>query len=496
MISLANPPRERISEQSKKMSMLVEMPHLDPTEFPMQIAKLSRDLMVTAAALAAWLSSTCAYGGVTFTSLVSFNGSNGANPSAELAWAADGSFFGTTTSGGAYGYGTVFRLTTNGTLVPLVSFGNINGATPFGRLSLGTDGLFYGTTSGGGTNGYGTVFKMTTNGVLTPLVSFNNTNGARPHAGLTQGNDGNFYGTTAFGGTNGAGAVFRLATNGAFVCLVSFDTNAYTPYAGLMLGSNGVLYGTTFLGGTNSNGTVFQLSTTGTLTPAHGFNGANDGGNPYASLIQGADGQLYGTAFYGGTSGFGTAFRLTPANAFFPLVSFNGTNGAYPQAPLLQAADGNFYGTTQNGGAYTNQFGTGYGTVFQLTAGGMLTTLFSFNGTNGAFPRAGLAQGPDGSLYGTTTYGGTNDNGTVFRVTVTAPPPPPALQAAVRTGNTLVLTWSAITGQVYRIFSETNLDQPNWSPLGSPINATNSIMTTLETVGQDPQRFYRVALLP
>src|SRR5581483_11055541 len=167
--------------------------------------------------LSSWLAAPLARAGVTLTNLVSFNGTNGANPEATLIQGVDGNFYGTTYNGGTNGgYGTVFQVTPNGVLTTLVSFNNTNGANPSAALVQGTDGNFYGTASNGGTNGnYGTVFQVTANGALTTLVSFNNTNGANPSAALVQGTDGNFYGTTSNGGTNGGyGTVFQMTPNG------------------------------------------------------------------------------------------------------------------------------------------------------------------------------------------------------------------------------------------------------------------------------------------
>jgi len=183
----------------------------------------------------------------------------------------DGNFYGTLGDGGPNGsVGTVFRMTRSGDLTNLVSFHGTNGDTPNGELVLGADGSFYGTTSSGGAaynvstqpqnTGLGTMFRMTTNGTLTTLVSFTGTGGAYPgafpYAGLIQGNDGAFYGTTRGGGTYGSGTVFRLTAKGMFNTLYSFDntsTNGYGPSAGLLQGADSDFYGTT-------SGTVFRLS--------------------------------------------------------------------------------------------------------------------------------------------------------------------------------------------------------------------------------------------
>lgn len=430
----------------------------------------------------------------TLTALVSFAGTNGASPGSALVLGNDGSFYGTTSVGGSNNVGTVFQMTPSGALNTLVSFDLANGANPSAPVVLGTDGNFYGTTAAGGTNSRGTIFKLTTNGVLTTLVSFDGAdNGAQPGAGLIQARDGNFYGTTRLGGTNDEGTAFQMLADGTLTSLDSFDGDGYEPYGGLVQAADGNLYGTAFLGGTNGYGAVFRIATNGALTTLYSFAGTNDGGNPYAGLTQGNDGKLYGTTYFDGASGYGTVFKITTNGVLTTLASFGGTNGANPQAALVQGSDGNYYGTTQSGGAFTNQAPAGYGTIFMITSAGALTTLACFDGTNGAYPLAGLVQGPDGSFYGTASNGGTNGFGTIFRLTI---PAAPVFLSVNKAGTTLMLTWKAMAGQTYQIVYETNLNQINWSNLGSTVLATNAAMTTLDTIGPDPQRLYRVVLLP
>jgi uncharacterized repeat protein (TIGR03803 family) len=369
--------------------------------------------------------------------LFSFNGPDGGYSSAALVQGADGCFYGTTTYGGTNGEGTVFRITTNGTLTTLASFIDANGAEPYGGLVQGADGTFYGTTQSGGTYNEGTVFKMTTNGILTTLFSFDYSNGYEPRAGLVQGADGNFYGTTLYGGTNYDGTVFRITTNGALTTLASFNsTNGAEPSGALVPGADGNFYGTTQYGGTYNDGTVFRITTNGALTTLLSFDYAN-GAFPYAGLAQGADGSFYGTTSGGGTNGQGTVFRMTTNGTLTTLFSFDYSNGDSPEAGLVLGADGNFYGTTEWGGTY------GVGTVFRLSSDGTsLTNLFSFAGTNGLAPQAALAQGRDGNLYGTTAYGGhgydgpsQSGNGTVFRLVgaVIIQPPQIVAQPASQT---------------------------------------------------------------
>jgi len=287
---------------------------------------------------------------------------------------------------------------------------------PSAALVQGGDGNFYGTTTYGGTNGLGTAFQVTPAGALTTLVSFNGTNGSYPYAGLVQGSDGNFYGTTCYGGAGDLGTVFQMTPAGMLTTLVSFSgTNGSYPYAGLVQGSDGNFYGTTLGGGARGIGTIFQMTPAGALTTLVSFNNS-DGAAPLAALVQGTNGNFYGTTSQGGNlsvnsgAGYGTVFEMTPAGVLTTRVVFSGSNGGSPTAVLVQGTNGNFYGTTEYGGA------SGKGTVFKMTPTGVLTTLISFNLANGCKLSAGLVQGSDGNLYGTTDGGGAGGGGTVFKM--------------------------------------------------------------------------------
>ncbi len=198
------------------------------------------------------------------------------------------------------------------------------------------------------------------------------------------------------------------------------NTNGASPRASLVEGSDGNFYGTTYAGGIYGAplglGTVFRMTPNGSVTTLVSFDRTTNGSNPYAELRRGSDGNFYGTTLFGGADGYnlGTVFQMTNG-LLNTLVSFHGeTNGSNPNAGLFQASDGNFYGTTRYGG--TNDPGIGFGTVFRITNKGLLTSLVHFNNTNGAFPRATLIQGSNGDLFGTTDGGGTN-YGSVFRLT-------------------------------------------------------------------------------
>jgi uncharacterized repeat protein (TIGR03803 family) len=329
------------------------------------------------------------------------------------------------------------------TFTTLHSFaGPPEGAVPTGGLVQATDGNFYGTTNEGGTNGSngcggigcGTVFKITPTGALTTLHSFDQMDGqGGPFAGLVQATDKNFYGTTLNGG-EGFGTVFKITPDGTLTTLHEFaGTDGEEPFAGLVQAADGNLYGATVGGETFAdNGTVFKITPTGALTTLHLFAGyPTEGRRPSAGLIQATDGNLYGTTSDGGggngcgASGCGTVFKITPGGMLTTVYSFCSQSGCpdgnSPLAGLVQATDGNFYGTTSGGHVVP-------GTVFKITPSGTLTTLYSFcsqSGCSDGFePHAGLIQATDGNFYGTTNSGGANPNGcggsgcgTVFKIT-------------------------------------------------------------------------------
>jgi uncharacterized repeat protein (TIGR03803 family) len=370
----------------------------------------------------------------TFTTLGNFDGTGGSGPNTALVQGADGNFYGTTLLGGTncprFGCGTVFKATPSGTLTALHSFGGTDGSYATG-LVQGTDGNFYGTTANGGannncTNGCGTVFKITRSGTLATLHSFDGTDGSGSYSGLIQGTDGNFYGITYYGGANnnctdGCGTVFKITPAGALTTLHRFNgTDGSGPQAGLVQGTDGNFYGTTFYGGTQSIGTVFKITANGRLTTLHSFDGT-DGACPYSGLVQGTDGNFYGTTEVGGTTNNGTFFKITAQGALTSLHSFDNGDGASP-AGLVRGTDGNFYGTTQSGGM-------DFGTVFKITPSGTLTTLHSFDSTDGEDPQSAPVQATSGIFYGTTYSGGADGSGTVFGLSV-------GLSAFVKTNPT------------------------------------------------------------
>jgi len=341
-----------------------------------------------------------------YATIASFIGTNGAIPLSRLTAGLDGQLYGTTQLGGAANLGTVFKVTTNGLLTTIASFTNRGNALPVSGLLLASDGNFYGCTQGA-------VFKVSPGGLVTAVASLMPLDGLNPQAGLTLGLDGNFYGTTRAGGSNNFGTIFRLTLDGTLTRMFAFNgTNGAFPQSTLTLGEDGNFYGATASGGSASSaGTVFRFSTNGTLTTLASFDSTNTGFSPDCPLLIDTNGNLYGTTPISGPGLRGTVFRVTTNGVLTTLISFSGPNGATPRDGLVKGDDGNFYGTTVSGGA-NNQ-----GTVFRLTPAGALTTLFSFNNTNGANPIGGLIFGKDGFLYGSTGFGGTNLGfGTLFKL--------------------------------------------------------------------------------
>jgi uncharacterized repeat protein (TIGR03803 family) len=361
--------------------------------------------------------------GANLAILHSFNNdSNSYNPYAAVVQAADGNFYGTSLNGGSEEYGAIFKLTPAGAVSVLHSFTNgPDGVTPFAGLIQATDGNLYGAAFQGVSSFYGAIFRLKTSGSFTPLYSFGGVpDGGNVIASLIQGSDGKLYGSASTGGSNGFGALFSVTTNGVFAPLWSFDSSDGSFPAGPLLQANDSnLYGTTAQGGSDNLGTVFVISTNGELASLASFDYAR-GAFPSNGLIQAADGNFYGTTSAGGTNGgWGTVFRLTTNGTLTALHSFNYQDGAYPVGGLLQGTDGNLYGTTSQSGV------GGQGTVFQITTNGLLTTLVWFNGTNGAAPQSSLIQARNGSFYGTAEFGGSNysgavgtGDGLVFRLTL------------------------------------------------------------------------------
>jgi uncharacterized repeat protein (TIGR03803 family) len=452
--------------------------------------------------------------------------SGGTNDGAQPVWmrliqATDGNFYGTTEYGGPADAGTVFKITPSGSETVLYSFkgsATNDGQTPEAGLVQGSDGNFYGTTYEGGTNYYGTVFKMTPAGALTNIHIFQGPlthDGRWPFSPLVQGTNGLFYGTTSAGGTKGYGSVFQMDSNGNLSVIYSFSNQAdgSTPYAGLFQGSDGYFYGTAAQGGTNGTeydgyGTVFKVSAAGVFILLHDFGAiTNDGQDPIAGVVEGYDGNYFGTTYGGGTNDDGMVFSITSTGSLTNLYSFGATanDGLYPYVGLLQGSDSYLYGTTYLGG--TN----GAGALFKIGQAGGLVYLHAFDSFigDGVYPRGALVEGYDGNYYGTTYEGGTNYLGVVYKLAYPVPSNPnepgisnpgnPNGNPNPNGTNQVVISLASVAGETFQLQYAGSLSGTTWSnvpdgtaddAIGGPLSFTDFVSSIV------PQRFYRLQITP
>jgi len=338
---------------------------------------------------------------------------DGSMPDGDLIRGADGKLYGMTGYGGAYGYGTIFSYdAATGNYTQLLSFDGTDGSYPEGSLLQASDGKLYGMTLRGGSVDYGVIFSFDpVTSTYTKLYEFGYANnGSYPHGNLMQASDGKLYGMTGIGGNYGNGVIFSYnLSSSSFSKLYDFDsTSGGWPEGTLLQASDGKLYGTTIFGGVNNEGVIFSFNlATSTYTKEIDFNGKN-GAHPQNNLIEGADGKLYGMTSEGGSkNNDGVIFSFAPSTStYIKLYNFNDTNGTHPEGSLIQAADGKLYGMTAYGGS------NNYGVIFSFDPfSSTYTKLYGFNGTKGAQPWGSLLQASDGKLYGMTSRGGINDYG-------------------------------------------------------------------------------------
>jgi uncharacterized repeat protein (TIGR03803 family) len=253
-------------------------------------------------------------------------------------------------------------------------------------------------------------------------------------------------------------------------------------------------------------GTVFRISPSGSYTSLYSFAGPPNDGNSPAGLVQGSDGNLYGTTAFGNTNGDGAVFRISPNGTYTNLHFFTGSpnDGRNSYAGLVQASDGNLYGTTFYGGTSTN-CGSGCVTVFRISLTGSYTSLYSFFAAlpnDGIAPIDGLVQGSDGNIYGTTRNGGTSHIGTVFKLTFPLNPPPYPINqiTGVQLSSTnIVFSIPSIAYETYQLQFSSSVHPTNWVNVPGA-SVTNSIgaMLTLTNFGgaSQPQGFYRFDITP
>jgi uncharacterized repeat protein (TIGR03803 family) len=369
-----------------------------------------------------------------FKVIHSFSGSDGYAPEARLIQGFDSNIYGTTAFGGLpngcpdqFGCGVIFKIDTTGQYTVLHQMSPLEGGFLRGLVQA-PDGRLYGVAStyGSGSptgcgfsNSCGTLFRIDTAGNFALLHNFGTTDGEYPTGRLLLGRDGFFYGTTYR-------SIYRADSAGNVTTLHTFDSSQGFGLNGPLVEDDlGNFYGTAFQGGQGRRGTVFTMSPAGNVTVLHFFNSQSEY-QPAGELVRGPDGFLYGTTTWGGFLSYGgVAFKIDTAGNYSTLHNFYaagyGPEGMRSQAGLLLSSDGVFYGTTSQNGLPVNSSSV-KGTVFRMNATGAIEVLRTFTGSDGATSYAGLLQGKDGNLYGTTVFGGANNKGTIFRLDPRARP--------------------------------------------------------------------------
>ena len=356
-----------------------------------------------------------------------FNGNHGKEgiaPASPLVEAPDGFFYGTTSDGGPYNAGSLYRVGANGARYRVMRQLGVHpeeGQNPSGGLAWDGHKNFYGATALGGRALLGTIFKMSVGGSFQTLWNFSASggDGVTPRAPLVRDERGTFYGATEAGGVANLGVVFSIGPDGS-------DYKILWSFPGGLLGgqshgvtldrTNGTLYGVTARGGIGDHGTVFRLNTNGSYKLLHLFKGfPDDGERPFGGLLEGSDGLLYGTTSQGGSRYGGTVFSVDKdSHGYRVLAEFSLSSGASPEAKLIEGRDGALYGTCRFG----NFFGSG-GSIFKLNKdGSAFQELHDFHvaAGDGGDPGSALLEGSDGVLYGTTMEGFFYGGGTVFKI--------------------------------------------------------------------------------
>ncbi len=402
------------------------------------------------ALLAAWLVACLCPGAATLRGQayeVLFAFPSGFGAPQGLTLGADGRLYASSTFGGSQGAGAIvaleFQAAGDVSLRTIHAFQPGEGSSPIGELAQDGSGNFYGATISGGASGFGTIFRLDPSGTLTTLYSFDGTTGSYPF-GVIRDAAGNLHGT-AGGAAQSLGILFTLAPTGGLTVLHEFSSIEGSLGAPPALAADGSLWVTAFrpVGPTNPNTTgIFRVDSLGTFAPVTSFT-SETGTAPRGALIQAEDGSFYATASGGGAvpaaSGHGTIFQVSAGGAANAIHRFDGTDGAAPWSRLLQGQDGDLYGTTSAAGDFN------LGTVFRTDTLGTLTTLHHFAGIDGGAPRDGLVQGSGGVLYGVTSGGGPDGAGVLYRLVPCAPSPCAEALHAVRPTSGLAAGPVALT---------------------------------------------------
>jgi uncharacterized repeat protein (TIGR03803 family) len=441
--------------------------------------------------------------GLTYNLVWSFDNSGGADskqPKAAPILASNSVLYGTAYSGGSYGAGTVFSMTTNGTdYIKLHEFGAAqDGRNPSGALVEAGDAALYGTTELGGSGNQGTLFRIEKVGSGYSIIHNFATSageGQTPRGPLLTDASGWLYGVTLAGGLGSNGTAFKIQTNSSGYTILhhfgTVDADGRSPNGGLALGIDGALYGTTLAGGASNFGTVFRINKDGTgYALLHHFGTTtNEAQSPQAGVLAGSDRALYGTTYAGGSSSKGTVFSLgVDGSGYRLLQSFSGKNGQFPAAALMESMDGLLYGTTTAGGS------SNYGTVFVLGKDGTsLNALLSFGSgpTDGRSPSAAIVESPDGVLFGSTQAGAAFAAGTVFRL---LPARPPRITELRSSGGLIAVQFRGLDGHQYQVLR--SVDLLNWYVLDTITMSPSCVYTFEDLSPPGDMAFYRIMLSP
>jgi uncharacterized repeat protein (TIGR03803 family) len=423
----------------------------------------------------------------------------------QLTYGSDGRLYATTATGGLGNRGLIFSIEADGTRIWVLRefASSAEGASPRGGVIEGSDGRLYGTTQSGGATGGGTVFRLNRDGTdFSILTSFGASSGINPVTRLIEGSDGLLYGTctnAVSSPTNGT--LWSIQKDGGnFTVLKTFAANGgegRIPFAPLLEGIDGWLYGTTYSGGSSNRGTIFKIARDGsgfqTLRHLTGF---GDAAFPQARLFQLPDGSLIAPSSAGGTAGLGSIFTIqTNGTAYQVRHSFlsTGGDGRTPMGGLVVAPDGTLFGTTRYGG------GEAVGTIYSIRPDGTDYTnvhRFSANYPSGMEPWAALTQGPTGTFYGTTTLGGLagSAGGTLFRLTFAGNLPPPMLSISFPPTG-IEITWP----EIYADFDFESAMDPgqasSWQPVLPKPTASNGLFRHTPNLSTSPA-FFRLVKRP
>jgi uncharacterized repeat protein (TIGR03803 family) len=445
----------------------------------------------------------------TYTPLYEFGAKSGdpENPqySGIITQGRDGNLYSTAPStplGACSFCGAAFSISPSSGVLTVYDFKSTGtGYTPFSGVSLGNDGNFYGTTRNSGTFNDGTIFKLTSSGTLSTLYNFGTCkspciDGYLPLSPPVQGADGNFYGTTphSLDGTND-GIAYQITSTGKYKVLhvFSLSVGGFNPNAPLIQGADGNFYGTTTLGGKSlsstcvaafssfSCGTIFKMTATGHVTFLHEFV-QTDGAGPIGPVTQASDGNFYGTTSEGGTSKLGVVFKMTSKGVLTVLHSFTGTDGQNPDGGVVQASDGSLYGTASGGGTF------GHGTIFKVTLAGAFSVLDNFDNTHGAIPEVTMVQHTNGILYGDTKQGDTQGGGVFYSLNVGAPPFLRLQNTSGKVGSTVSILGQGFTGATAVSFGGVNassytVSSDTYLTAKVPVGAKTGTVTVVSPAG-------------